>query len=188
MDPKGRFQPVRGPEDLHLQHVQSAALGSSSAWRRLLLRTEPASHAAGTGWPRLPEVLPGPAPGPPSRPALGAGGSEPHPAQKTRRLRPVEAPKSRENSPGSVRAFSNTIDNREEVPQGSSAQTRHASLAPPRLKCAGAPAALFSALPSACLQTSAAVGSYVAPGPPEAEGGTARPGAPRAWRPAVCPS
>ena len=29
------------PEDLHLQHVQSAALGSSSVWRRLLLsRTE----------------------------------------------------------------------------------------------------------------------------------------------------
>ena len=113
-------------------------------------------------------------------------GAPPRPEDPETRAR--VAPKSRENSPGSVRAFSNTIDNREEVPQGSSAQTRHASLAPPRLKCAGAPAALFSALPSACLQTSAAVGSYVAPGPPEAERGTARPGAPRAWRPAVCPS
>lgn len=38
---------------------------------------------------------------------------------------------------------------------------------------------------SLCLHQ--AVGSYVAPGPPEAEGGTARPGTPRARRLAVCP-
>lgn len=61
--------------------LQMHHFGSSSAWRRLLLRTEPASRGR-LGWPRLPEVLPGPAPGPPSRPALGAGGSQAHPAQK----------------------------------------------------------------------------------------------------------
>lgn len=96
------------------------------------------------------------------------------------------APNSRENSPGSARTFFGASGDEVEVPESLSAQARHASLAQ-RALTAQARRPLSFLLFLLLLSRRQAVGSYVAPGPPEAEGGTARPGAPRARRPAVCP-
>lgn len=62
-------------------------------------------------------------------------------------LQPPPGPDSRENSLGHPRTFHDSSRDREEVPESRGAQTRHASLAPARRKCAGAATLLLFLVP-----------------------------------------
>lgn len=130
----------------------------------------------------------------PGREARSPGARSPTPASPPppRALLPpkdTETPRtrhrnSRENTSGPART-SVGDSGKERKFRGArrASATRSPTPAPPVRRRAAARFPAPRAAP--CPRTSAAVGSYVTPGPPEAAGGAARAGAPRAWRPSV---
>lgn len=114
----------------------------------------------------------------PGRRRLGARAPCPVPAPQLSRTLVAGARSSRENTSGQARP----CVERKFRSAGRADETRQP--APARLKCAGARHPLSGRSSPGPLKA-AAVGSYVTPSPPEAEGGTARTRAPRARRPAI---